>query len=166
MVAIQFKCTYNRYRKLTVWHSPDELASPLVFAERYHVSQGFHHVGHVRNMISEIIREADELEHLLLSRGLRKVKDLQSLLWGERDACRGDEVTDVFDLWETKLCFLGVDSDILSAKALEYSSDITEELRIGFAVYEYIVDVYLADFISKSIEGLVLHPFSPIATHH
>ena len=94
-------------------------------------------------MISEVIREADELEHLLLSRGLRKVKDLQSLLWGERGACRGDEVTDVFDLWETKLCFLGVDSDILSAKALEYSSDITEELRVGFAVYEYIVDVYV-----------------------
>ena len=73
-------------------------------------------------MISEVIREADELEHLLLSRGLRKVKDLQSLLWGERGACRGDEVTDVFDLWETKLCYLGVESDILSAKALEYSS--------------------------------------------
>ena len=108
-------------------------------------------------MISEIIREADELEHLLLSRGLRKVKDLQSLLWGERGACRGDEVTDVFNLWETKLCFLGVDSDILSAKALEYSSDITEELRVGFAVYEYIVDVYLADFVNKSIEDLVLH---------
>jgi hypothetical protein len=32
-------------------------------------------------MISEVIREADELEHFLLSRGLRKVKDLQSLLW-------------------------------------------------------------------------------------
>ena len=55
---------------------PDELASPLVFAEGYHVSQGFHHFGHVRNMISEVIREADDLEHLLLSRGLRKVKDL------------------------------------------------------------------------------------------
>ena len=66
-------------------------------------------------------------------------------------------MTNVFDLWETKLCFLGVDSDILSAKALEYSSDITEELRFGFAVYEYIVDVYLADFINKSIEDLVLH---------
>ena len=61
------------------------------------------------------VTEADELEHLVLSRGLRKVKDLQSILWGERGACRGDEVTDVFDLWETKLCFLGVDSDILSA---------------------------------------------------
>jgi hypothetical protein len=82
---------------------PDELASPLVFAESYHVSQGFHHFGHVWNIISEVIREADELEHLLLSRGLRKVKDLQSFLWGERGACRGDEVTDVFDLWETKL---------------------------------------------------------------
>ena len=66
-------------------------------------------------MISEVIREADELEHFLLSRGLRKVKALQSLLWVARGACRGDEVTDVFDLWETKLCFLGVDSDILSA---------------------------------------------------
>ena len=47
--------------------------------------------------------------------------------------------------------FLGVDSDILSAKALEYSSDITEELRAGFAVYEHIVDVYLADFINKTL---------------
>ena len=82
------------------------------------------------------------MEHFLLSHGLRKVKYLQSLLWGERGACRGDEVTDVFDLRETKLCFLGVDSDILSAKALEYSSDVTEELHFGFAVYEYIVDVY------------------------
>jgi hypothetical protein len=56
----------------------------MVFAERYHVSQGFHHFVHVRNIISEVIRVADEIEHLLLSRGLRKVKDLQSLLWGER----------------------------------------------------------------------------------
>jgi len=29
----------------------------------------------------------------------------------------------VFDLRETKLGFLGVDSDVLSAKELEYSSD-------------------------------------------
>jgi len=108
-------------------------------------------------MISEVIREADELEHFLLSRGLRKVKDLQSLLWSERGACRGDEVTDVFHLRETKLGFLGVDSDILSAKALEYSSDVTEELRFGFAVYEYIVDVYFAYLINKSVEDLVLH---------
>ena len=84
------------------------------------------------------------MEHFLLSRGLRKVKDLQSLLWSERGACRGDEVTDVFNLRETKVGFLGIDSDILSAKALEYSSDVTEELRFGFAVYEYIVDVYFA----------------------
>jgi len=34
---------------------PDELANSLVFAERYHVSQGFHHFGHVRNMISEVM---------------------------------------------------------------------------------------------------------------
>jgi len=87
-------------------------------------------------MISEVIREADELEHFLLSRGLRKVKDLQSLLWGERGACRGDEVTDVFDLRETKLGFLGLDSDILSTKALKFSLDVTEELRFGFVVKE------------------------------
>ncbi len=68
-------------------------------------------------MIAEVIREADELGHLLLSRGLRKVKDLQSLLWGERGTCRGDEVTDVFDLWETKLGLLGVDSDVRSGGA-------------------------------------------------
>ncbi len=59
---------------------------------------------------------------------------------------------------------LGVDSDILSAKALEYSSNVTEELRIGFAVYEYIVDVYLADFINKSIEDLVLHTALKVRT--
>ena len=95
-------------------------------------------------MISEVIREADALGHLLLSRGLRKVKDLQSLLWGERGACRGDEMTDVFDPWETKRGLLGVESDARCAKALEYLSDVTEELRFGFAVYEYIVDVYFA----------------------
>ena len=39
---------------------------------------------------------------------------------------------------------LGVESDVRSAKALEYLSDVTEELRFGFAVYEYIVDVYFA----------------------
>ena len=43
-------------------------------------------------MISEVIREDDELEHFLLSCEMRKVKDLQSLRWGERGACRGDEV--------------------------------------------------------------------------
>ena len=108
-------------------------------------------------MISEEIREADELGHLLLSRGLRKVKDLQSLLWGERGACRRDEVTDVFDHWETKRGLLGVESDVRSAKALEYLSDVTEELRFGFAVYEYIVDVYFAYSVNKSVEDLVLH---------
>jgi hypothetical protein len=73
-------------------------------------------------------------------------------------------VTNVFDLRETKLCFLGVDSDILSAKALEYASNVTEKLRFGFAVYEYIVDVYLADFINKSIEDLVLHTALKVRT--
>ena len=72
-------------------YHPDELVSPLILAERYHVLQGFHHFGHVRNMISEVVREADALEHFLLSRGFRKVKDLRSLLWGERSACRGDQ---------------------------------------------------------------------------
>ena len=76
-------------------------------------------------MISEVIREADELGHILLSRGLRKVKDLQSLLWGERGACRRDEVTDVFELWEAKRGLLGVESDARSAKAFEYLSDVT-----------------------------------------
>ncbi len=59
-------------------------------------------------------------------------------------------MTDVFDLWETKRGLLGVDSGVRSAKALEYLSDVTEELRFGFAVYEYIA-------ISKSVEDLVLH---------
>ncbi len=63
-------------------------------------------------------------------------------------------MTNVFDL---RLGFLGVDSDILSAKALEYSSDITEEFRVGFAVYEYIIDVYFAYFVNKCFEDLVLH---------
>ena len=52
----------------------------------------------------------------------RKVKGLQLLLWGEQGACREDEVVDVFDLRGTKLGFLGVDSNSLSAKAHEYSS--------------------------------------------
>ena len=72
-------------------------------------------------------------------------------------ACRRDEVTDVFDPWETKRGLLGVESDVRSAKALEYLSDVTEELRFGFAVYEYIVDVYFAYFVSKSVEDLVQH---------
>ena len=80
-------------------------------------------------------------------------------------------MTDVFDHWETKLGSLGVDSDVRSAKALEYLLDVTKELRFGFAVYEYIVDVYFAYSVNKSIEDLVLHtalkvtaPFSHIAT--
>ena len=28
-------------------HRQDELANPLVYAERYHILQRFHHVGHV-----------------------------------------------------------------------------------------------------------------------
>ena len=30
MVAIQFKCTYNRYRKLTVWHNATATRSKCV----------------------------------------------------------------------------------------------------------------------------------------
>ncbi len=59
-------------------------------------------------------------------------------------------MTGVFDLWETKLGSLGVDSDVRSAQALEYLSDVTEELRFGFAVYEYIA-------VNKSVEDLVRH---------
>ena len=81
---------------------------------------------------------------IFLSRVLRKVKDLQALLSSERGTCRRDKVTDVFDLLETKLGFLGVDSDFLSAKALEHSSCVVVKLRVGFAVFEYIVDVYFA----------------------
>ena len=46
---------------------PDELAGPTIFALRYHVSQRFCHLGHVWGMISEVVHEAEELEHLLLS---------------------------------------------------------------------------------------------------
>jgi len=59
---------------------------------------------------------------------------------------------------------LGVHSDILSAKALEYLSDVTEELRFGFAVYEYIVDVYFAYPINKSVEDLVLYTALKVRT--
>ena len=38
-------------------------------------------------------------------------------------------MTNVFDLRETKLCFLGVDSGILSAKPLEYLSDVYESIE-------------------------------------
>ena len=44
----------------------EELAYPLVYAERYHISQSFHHVGHVWDKISEVIRESDELEEYVL----------------------------------------------------------------------------------------------------
>ena len=73
-------------------------------------------------------------------------------------------MTDVFNLWETKFSLLGVDSDVLGAKALEYLSDVTEELRFGFAVYEYIVDVYLAYSVNKSVEDLVLHTALKVRT--
>jgi hypothetical protein len=62
---------------------PEELAGPLVFIESNHNSKGFHQVDDVRHMISEVIRESDELEDCLLNRGLGKVKDLQALLWSE-----------------------------------------------------------------------------------
>ena len=71
--------------------------------------------------------------------------------------CCEVEVTDVFDPWETKRGLFGVESDVRSAKALESLSDVTEELRFGFAVYEYVVDVYFAYFVSKSVEDLVQH---------
>ena len=66
-------------------------------------------------------------------------------------------MTDVFDLFETQFGFPGVDSDLLSAKALEHSSCVGEEVLIGFAVYEYIVDVYFAYLVDKAVENLVLH---------
>ena len=79
-------------------------------------------------------------------------------------------MTDVFDLLETQLCFPGVDSDLLSAEALEHSSCIGEEVFIGFAVYEYIVDVYFAYLVDKAVEDLVLHAAlkvkaSPLQSH-
>ena len=46
---------------------------------------------------------------------------------------------------------LGVESDVRSVKVLEYLSDVTEELRIGFAVYEYIVDVYFAYSVTSPL---------------
>ena len=57
---------------------PDELAGPMIFAIRYHVSQGFCHFGHDWGMISEVVHESEELEHLLLSGRLRKVQNLQA----------------------------------------------------------------------------------------
>jgi hypothetical protein len=136
---------------------PDELAGPMIFTLRYHVSQRFCHLGHVRRMISEVVHEAEELEHLLLSGRLRKVQNLQALLWSERGPSRGDEVTDVFDLLETQFGFPGVDSDLLRAQALEHSPCVGEEVGVGLAVYEYIVDVDFANFVDKSLEDLVLH---------
>ena len=49
---------------------------------------------------------------------------------------------------------LGVESDVRSVKVLEYLSDVTEELRIGFAVYEYIVDVYFAYSLTSPLRTL------------
>ena len=65
-------------------------------------------------------------------------------------------MTDVFDLLETQLCFPGVDCDLLSAKALKHSSCVGEEVWFGFAVYEYIVDVYFAYLVDKTVKDLVL----------
>ena len=65
---------------------------------RYRNSKGFHQIGHVQYMISEVIHESDGLKNCFLNRGLGKVKDLQALLWSECGSCRGDEVTNVFDL--------------------------------------------------------------------
>ena len=39
--------TFIRKCPLCQLTSQDELANPLVYAERYHISQRFHHVGHV-----------------------------------------------------------------------------------------------------------------------
>ena len=61
-------------------------------------SKGIHLVGHVRHMISEVIRESDGLEDCLLNCGFGKVKDLQAFLWSEWGARREDEVTNVFNL--------------------------------------------------------------------
>ena len=66
-------------------------------------------------------------------------------------------MANVFDLLETQLCFPGVDSDLFSAKALEHSSCIGEEVFIGLAVYEYIVDVYFAYLVDRAVKDLVLH---------
>ena len=83
-----------------------------------------------------------------MSHWLRKVKDLQALLWSERGTCRGDEVADAFNLWEAAF---------FRAKALEHTSCVEEKLWIGFAVYEYIVDVYSTDVVDEAVENLVLH---------
>ena len=63
-------------------------------------------------------------------------------------------MTNVFDLNETQFGFPGVDSDLLRAQALETSLCVGEEVWVGFAVYEYIVDAY---FVDKAFEDLVLH---------
>ena len=58
-------------------------------------------------------------------------------------------MTDLFDLLETKFGFLRVNSGILSAKVLEYSSYV-EELYFGFTVY-------FAYLVAKTVEDIVLH---------
>ena len=60
-------------------------------------------------------------------------------------------MTDVFDLLETQFGFPGVDSDLLRAQELEHSSCVGEDVWVGFAVYEYIVDVYFAYFLDKCL---------------
>ena len=42
-------------------YRPDELAGPLIFTLRFHLSQGFYHLGHVWGMISEVVHESEEL---------------------------------------------------------------------------------------------------------
>ena len=79
-------------------------------------------------------------------------------------------MANVFDLLETQLCFPGVDSDLFSAKALEHSSCIGEEVFIGLAVYEYIVDVYFTYVVDKAVGDLAPHAAlkvraSPLQSH-
>ena len=49
--------------------------------------------------------------------------------------------------------FLGLTATFLARRR----SNTGEEVWVGFAVYEYIVDVYFAYLVDKAVEDLVLH---------
>jgi hypothetical protein len=76
---------------------------------------------------------------------LRKVKDLQALLWSERGTCRGDEVADAFNLREAAI-FLE-----------RRRSNTRRVLRRNSGSVLPCIDVYSTDVVDEAVENLVLH---------
>jgi hypothetical protein len=74
MVAIQFKCTYNRYRKLTVWHT---LFNERLSSEVHRANQAVN----LRSKNNDLRDERSSLKRKLETEGAEVQKALD-----ERDA--------------------------------------------------------------------------------